>query len=72
MCSNAGTALARIISAIDQLASDSGSDADTAELAKRIARIWAMVAELDPELARRWSGYEDTRLGRASRRRPAR
>ncbi len=46
--------------AIDELAADSlapdraGSDAGMQE---RLARIWAMVAELDPELARRLPQY---------------
>jgi hypothetical protein len=60
MCSTASERLARIGMAIDELAADSlaadrgGSDAGMQE---RLARIWVMVAELDPELARRVPNY---------------
>jgi hypothetical protein len=58
VCSIPDSPLARIARAIDELAADSCSDAATARLAERIAQIWAMVADIDPELARRRSGYE--------------
>ena len=58
MCSTPDAALAEITSAIDELAAASRDDAATPQLAERIARIWAMVADVDPELARRRSGYE--------------
>ena len=60
MCSTVSERLARIGMAIDELAADSmapdraGSDAGMQE---RLARIWDMVAELDPELARRLPEY---------------
>jgi hypothetical protein len=60
MCSTTSERLARIGTAIDQLAADSlapdraGSDAS---MHKRLASIWAMVTELDPELARRVRKY---------------
>ena len=47
--------------AIDELAADSlapdraGPDAGMQE---RLARIWSMIAELDPELARRVPAYD--------------
>ena len=42
--------------AIDQLDADRNS-ADSAALAARIAAVWAMVREIDPELARLASRY---------------
>ena len=44
--------------AIDQLDADRKS-ADSATLAARIAAVWAMVREIDPELARLASRYAD-------------
>jgi hypothetical protein len=60
MCSTTRQRLALIGMAIDELAADSrapdraGSDEDMQD---RLARIWAMVAELDPELAKRVPMY---------------
>ena len=42
--------------AIDQLDADRRS-ADPADLAAQVAAIWAMVRDIDPELARLASGY---------------
>ena len=56
MCSSLADQLARIERAIDELAADSG----TAEAADRLARLWQMVADLDPELSRRMAGYRGT------------
>jgi hypothetical protein len=60
VCSNTGDAIDRITAAIDQLASDA-QDAkgsmDEGELTTRIAALWRMVSDLDPELARRAQGY---------------
>ena len=42
--------------AIDQLDADRQS-ADSSRLEAQIAAIWAMVGEIDPELARLASGY---------------
>ena len=42
--------------AIDQLDADRKS-ADPSRLPAQIAAIWAMVGEIDPELARLASGY---------------
>ena len=59
-----GRAIAQIGRAIDELAADSvpprraGSDASMED---RLARIWAMIAELDPELARRMPRYDPAR-----------
>jgi hypothetical protein len=53
--------LARIGEAIDEVAEaaseGAASGAGMAELTVQLARIWAMLAELDPALARRLRGY---------------
>jgi hypothetical protein len=50
--------LDRLGKAIDEVADAArGRDASTQELAGRLARVWDMVAELDPELARRIADY---------------
>jgi hypothetical protein len=56
MCSTLADRLAQIEQAIDKLAAESG----TAEAADRLARLWQMVADLDPELSRRMAGYRGT------------
>jgi hypothetical protein len=56
MCSTLADRLAQIERAIDELAAESG----TAEAADRLARLWQMVADLDPELSRRMAGYRGT------------
>ena len=56
VCSIDGSALRRVAEAIDQLDADRKS-ADSAVLAARIAAVWAMVREIDPELARLTSKY---------------
>jgi hypothetical protein len=57
MCSTVSERLARIGQAIDELAADSRGTAPAVSLDDRLARIWLMVAELDPELARRVTDY---------------
>ena len=57
VCSNTGDAVDRLAAAIDQLASDARGDASDPELAARVAGLWQMVSDLDPELARRTQGY---------------
>ena len=56
MCSIDESALRRLAEAIDQLDADRKS-ADGAALEARIAAVWAMVREIDPELARLTSKY---------------
>ena len=51
-----GSALRHLAEAIDQLDADRKS-ADAAALEVRIAAVWAMVREIDPELARLTSKY---------------
>jgi hypothetical protein len=68
MCSTREARLARLRAAIDEVAlaarADPAGHADPEELAERLAGLWAMIAELDPELARRLRGYcPDTSLG---------
>jgi hypothetical protein len=57
VCSTTGDAVDRLAAAIDQLASDVRGDASDPELAARVAGLWQMVSDLDPELARRARGY---------------
>jgi hypothetical protein len=63
VCSITGDAIDRITAAIDQLASDArDARADKAgisedELTARVATLWQMVSDLDPELARRAQRY---------------
>ena len=56
VCSMDQSALSRLAEAIDQLDADRKS-ADAAALEARIAAVWAMVREIDPELARLTSKY---------------
>ncbi len=56
MCSIDESALQRVAEAIDQLDADR-KRADSSGLEAQVAAIWAMVRELDPELARLASGY---------------
>jgi hypothetical protein len=56
VCSMDESALRRLAEAIDQLDADRKS-ADAAALEARIAAVWAMVREIDPELARLTSKY---------------
>ena len=56
VCSIDESALRRLAEAIDQLDADHKS-ADAAALEARIAAVWAMVREIDPELARLTSKY---------------
>jgi len=56
VCSTDGSAFRRLAEAIDQLDADRKS-ADAAALEARIAAVWAMVREIDPELARLTSKY---------------
>ena len=60
MCSNRGDAIDRIAAAIDQLASDvdEATDEEGAELLKaRVAALWQLVSDLDPDVARRAQRY---------------
>ncbi len=56
VCSIDEAALRRVAEAIDRLDADRKS-ADPAELEARIAAVWAMVRDIDPELARLASRY---------------
>lgn len=56
VCSIDESALRRLAEAIDQLDADR-KGADAAALEARIAAVWAMVREIDPELARLTSKY---------------
>ena len=56
MCSIEESALRRVAEAIDQLDADRKS-ADSSDLEARIAAVWAMVRDIDPELARLAAKY---------------
>ncbi len=58
VCSIEDGAIAEVIRAIDQLAADSGAGLTPADMRSRVAGIWAMLAALDPELARLTAAYE--------------
>jgi hypothetical protein len=60
VCSIPGDAIDRIVAAIDQLASDAQdakAGVSEVELTSRVAILWQMVSDLDPELARRAQRY---------------
>jgi hypothetical protein len=63
MCSTAAERLARIGTAIDELAAAAlpgageGQPGQHDDIPGRLAQIWAMIAELDPELSKRLPGY---------------
>jgi hypothetical protein len=57
VCSSHGEAIYRIAAAIDQLAADAQGSADHRELTTRVAGVWEMISDLDPELARRAQAY---------------
>jgi hypothetical protein len=58
VCSIEGGALRRVTEAIDRLEADR-QNADAADLEDRVAAVWSMVSEIDPELARLASGYHE-------------
>jgi hypothetical protein len=60
MCSTEDAALRRVAEAIDQLEADRRVT-DAADLEARVAAIWSMVSDIDPELARLVAGYCDLR-----------
>jgi hypothetical protein len=69
MCSDGGSAeeedqVAELIRAIDDLAAANPASLTAAELTGRVARVWMLVGELDPELARRAAGYVSPALAR--------
>jgi hypothetical protein len=65
VCSSDQYALKRLVEAIEQLEADR-TVTDSADLEARIAAVWSMVGEIDPELARLASGYHRTGDHRAS------
>jgi hypothetical protein len=64
VCSIEDGAIAEVICAIDQLAADAGAGLAAADMRSRVAGIWAMLAALDPELARLSVAYEQPPEGR--------
>jgi hypothetical protein len=61
MCSTREARIASIGAAIEEVAAaaraSEAGPGDVTDLAARLARIWAMVAELDPALAARLRSY---------------
>jgi hypothetical protein len=57
VCSSLGDEIGRLAAAIDQLADEARTGAGDPEMAARVAGLWQMVSDLDPELARRRRGY---------------
>src|SRR5215471_1815749 len=61
MCSTLEMRLAMLWVAIDEVAlaarADRAGHTDSGDLARRLAGLWAMIAELDPALAARLHGY---------------
>jgi hypothetical protein len=57
VCSIDGGALRRVAEAIDRLEADR-RNTDAADLDARIAAVWSMVSEIDPDLARLASRYQ--------------
>jgi hypothetical protein len=56
VCSIEESALQRVAEAIDKLEADHKSGG-TSGLEEQVAAVWAMVREMDPELARLIAGY---------------
>jgi hypothetical protein len=57
MCSTHGERLARLTSAIEDLAADGLDGLPPEAWAERVAGIWSLVEGLDPEIARRRTYY---------------
>lgn len=61
MCSTLEARLARLSAAIDEVdraaRANTPGHASPVELAERLARLWGMIAELDPGLAARLRAY---------------
>jgi hypothetical protein len=58
--SNSEARLAQLTKAIDDLAADGLTGLPPGQMVERVARVWALVETLDPELARRRDGYADS------------
>jgi hypothetical protein len=60
MCSTAAERIAEIGQAIDDLAGKTGPTVpgDTDPLVVRVAELWTLLVELDPEVAKRLAGYQ--------------
>lgn len=65
VCSTPKPSLEALTRAIEELAAASKAGAAPGHLDERIAVLWAMVADLDPELARRLARYKRPAGGQA-------
>lgn len=59
--------LTELTQAIDDLAATGMTGLPPAQLAERVARVWALVEGLDPELTHRRNAYTDSRLATCQR-----
>ncbi|MGE5289924.1 MAG: hypothetical protein ACM3ML_22610 [Micromonosporaceae bacterium] len=57
MCSDNGDPLTVLIQAIEALAAESLSPSAAADLTERIAGVWTLIVDMDPELAERAAKY---------------
>jgi hypothetical protein len=57
VCSDTSDPIAALTQAIEALAAESLSPSAAADLTERVARVWTLVIDLDPELARRAAKY---------------
>jgi hypothetical protein len=57
MCSDDGDPMGKLTKAIDELAAADVGSLTAADLTMRVASIWILVGDLDPELARRAARY---------------
>jgi hypothetical protein len=57
MCSTTDEWLGRICQAIDELADTTADPSADTTNQRRLAAIWEMVADVNPELAKRLPGY---------------
>ncbi len=59
MCSTAAQRIAEIGQAIDDLAGEAEARAGAPDpRVARLAELWGLLAELDPEIAKRLAGYQ--------------
>lgn len=62
MCSDDGDPLTALIEAIEALAAESLSPSAAADLTERVAAVWTLIVNMDPELAERAARYRPDAL----------
>ncbi|MBW8487031.1 hypothetical protein [Actinomadura parmotrematis] len=63
MRSSEGEPVDRLAEAIDALAGEGLADLPPEILLERVAGLWSLVEAIDPEIARRRTGYTGTETG---------